>query len=205
MQPAAPVRRQYRLLSLALIGLALLGSTHPARGEAPKPPPETVPHVDLDRYLGTWFEIAHIPNRFQKHCRSDTTAQYRRMENERIEVINRCINKHGRVDEARGVARVVDPVSNAKLEVSFVSLFGWRLFWGDYWILDLASDYSYALVGSPDYRYGWILSRTPTLPTDIRAGIDARLRESGYDPAAFRATPQERRPTLMGQSSPLRP
>jgi apolipoprotein D and lipocalin family protein len=154
------------------------------------PPPETVPQVDLNRYLGTWYEIASIPNRFQKHCRANTMARYARLDDGRIEVINSCRDAKTDTDVSEGVARIVDRRSNAKLEVSFVSLFGWRLFWGDYWILDLAPDYAYTIVGTPDRRYGWILSRTPALDGDSRKRIDARLRAAGYDPAAFVDTPQ---------------
>ena len=154
------------------------------------PPPETVAFVDLDRYVGNWYEIASIPNFFQKHCRGNTMASYRAIEEQRIEVINSCLDKDGSVDTAQGIARIVDASSNAKLEVSFVSLFGWQLFWGDYWILDLAPDYSYVIVGTPNYRYGWILSRTPVLSAEIRKHLDERLRASGYDPAAFVDTPQ---------------
>jgi len=154
------------------------------------PPPETVAFVDLDRYVGNWYEIASIPNFFQKHCRGNTMASYRAIEEQRIEVINSCLDKDGSVDTAQGIARIVDRTSNARLEVSFVSLFGWQLFWGDYWILDLAPDYSYAIVGTPNFRYGWILSRTPALSADVRNGIDKRLRSSGYNPAVFVDTPQ---------------
>ena len=154
------------------------------------PPPETVAVVDLDRYVGNWYEIASIPNFFQKHCRGNTMASYRAIEEQRIEVINSCLDKDGSVDTAQGIARIVDRTSNARLEVSFVSLFGWQLFWGDYWILDLAPDYSYAIVGTPNFRYGWILSRTPALSADVRNGIDKRLRSSGYNPAVFVDTPQ---------------
>jgi apolipoprotein D and lipocalin family protein len=157
---------------------------------AKSPPPETVSFVDLERYLGTWYEIAVIPNRFQKHCYGNTMAEYQRADQERIKVINSCLESDGQVDLAEGVARIVDPATNAKLEVSFVSLFGWQLFWGDYWVLDLAPDYSYVIVGTPDYRYGWLLSRTPVVSKELRNNLDERLRSLGYDPAAFVDTPQ---------------
>ena len=153
-------------------------------------PPETVSFVDLDRYLGTWYEIAGIPNRFQRHCRGNTRAVYQRAAQQRIRVINSCLDGDGRIDQAEGVARIVDPESNAKLEVSFVSLFGWQLFWGDYWILDLATDYSHVIVGTPDYRYGWLLSRTPVISAEVRQSLTDRLRSLGYDPSAFVDTPQ---------------
>jgi apolipoprotein D and lipocalin family protein len=151
---------------------------------------ETVSFVDLERYLGAWYEIAVIPNRFQKHCYGNTMAIYQRADQQRIKVINSCLESDGQVDQAEGVARIVDPATNAKLEVSFVSLFGWQLFWGDYWVLDLAPDYSYVIVGTPDYRYGWLLSRTPVVSKELRNNLDERLRSLGYDPAAFVDTPQ---------------
>lgn len=178
-----------RLLAVLVAGIVTF--TVPAVVSAAKQaPPETVALVDLERYAGRWYEIASIPNRFQKHCRSNTVASYRPIEGQRIEVTNSCLDKEGSIDTAQGIARVVDSSSNAKLEVSFVSLFGWQLFWGDYWVLELADDYSYVIVGTPNYRYGWILSRTPGLSTEIREYLDGRLRASGYDPAAFVDTPQ---------------
>jgi len=182
-------RIRHRLLAGVFTGIAAI--TLPALVSAGKPsPPQTVPFVDLHRYAGLWYEIASIPNRFQRHCRGNTTASYRPIEAQRMEVINRCLDKDGSVDTAQGIARVVDTDSNARLEVSFVSLFGWQLFWGDYWVLELAPDYAYAIVGTPNFRYGWILSRTPTLPAEVRVDLDERLRTTGYDPAAFVDTPQ---------------
>jgi apolipoprotein D and lipocalin family protein len=187
-RPVIAVARSRRALAAAAILLALTATV--VFGADRLPPPDTVPRVDLNRYLGSWYEIAGIPNRFQKHCRTNTMARYARRDDGRIEVINRCRDAKGDTDVAQGVARIVDSRSNAKLEVSFVSLFGWQLFWGDYWILDLAPDYAYAIVGTPDRRYGWILSRTPALDADSRKRIDARLRAAGYDPGAFVDTPQ---------------
>jgi apolipoprotein D and lipocalin family protein len=178
-----------RLLALVFGGVAAITLT-PGISAENRAPPETVAYVDLDRYAGRWYEVASIPNRFQKHCRGNTVASYRPIEEQRIEVINSCLDKDGSVDTAKGIARIVDTSSNAKLEVSFVSLFGWQLFWGDYWVLELAPDYSYVIVGTPNYRYGWILSRTPGLSAEIRKHLDERLQASGYDPAAFVDTPQ---------------
>jgi apolipoprotein D and lipocalin family protein len=180
---------RHRLLAGVFTGIAAV--TVPVLASADtQPPPQTVDFVDLDRYAGNWYEIASIPNRFQKHCRGNTTASYRPLEQQRIEVINSCLGEDGAVDTAQGIARIVDTRSNAKLEVSFVSLFGWHLFWGDYWVLELAPDYSHAIVGTPNFRYGWILSRTPSLPAEVRSDLNERLRAAGYDPAAFVDTPQ---------------
>jgi apolipoprotein D and lipocalin family protein len=144
-----------------------------------------VQQVDLDRYLGRWYEIAKIPNRFQSQCISDTTATYTHNADGTIAVVNRCRTRGGEFVEARAIARVADARSNAKLEVSFFSLLGWRPVWGNYWVLALGPDYDYAVVGEPGRRYGWILARTPTLPDATRAHIDRQLRELGYQPELF--------------------
>ncbi len=154
-------------------------------------PPERVAHVDLARYVGLWHEIARIPNRFQKQCAWGVTAEYELRPDGRIDVINRCHKKDGSVDQAKGLARVVDTATNSRLKVSFFSIFGWRPVWGDYWIIDLADDYSYAVVCSPDRKYGWILARKDHLPADVLDGIFARLHEQGFERSAFQVTPQE--------------
>lgn len=140
------------------------------------PPLETVPKVELSRYLGTWYEVAKFPQWFQENC-TGTTATYERRDDGDVDVTNRCHlgALDGEIDVANGLARVVDESSNAKLEVSF-----FRPFWGDYWIIDLAPDYSYAVVGSPGRDYLWILSRTPTMAPDVYDGILARLRAQKY-------------------------
>jgi apolipoprotein D and lipocalin family protein len=125
-----------------------------------QPDPKTVDYVDLTKYTGLWYEIARIPNRFQKHCVKGTTAEYSLKENGEILVINSCTDNDNEVDVAEGVAKVVDKKSNARLEVSFVSFFGWRPFWGDYWIIGLDENYQWAVIGHPERKYGWILSRT---------------------------------------------
>ena len=129
-----------------------------------------------------------MPNRFQDHCVGQVSARYRRLEKGRIQVVNRCLEEDGGFDEARGVARVADKNTNAKLEVSFISLFGWRLFWGDYWILDLDEQYQYAVIGEPSRRYGWILARDTRLSAETRECIDRVLASAGYDPEAFDET-----------------
>jgi len=174
-------------LLLKLLPPLLLAACLSPDGKAP--PPQPVAHVDLQRYQGLWYEVASIPNRFQKQCAGNTTAEYRLREDGRVDVTNRCRTHAGSWDQAQGTARVIDGESNARLQVSFVQLFGWQLFWGDYWVLELAPDYSHVIVGTPDRRYGWILSRSPALPAATRQGIDRRLREQGYDPGDFLDTP----------------
>ncbi len=150
-----------------------------------KKPLKVVSSVDLKKYVGLWYEIAKIPNSFQDQCVKGTTAKYTLKEDGEIEVINSCIDEDGEVDNAKGVARIVDKVSNSKLEVSFVSFFGWRPFWGDYWIIGLDENYQWAVIGTPNRKYGWILSRTPQLDKATLDKIFSILTEQGYDPKDF--------------------
>jgi apolipoprotein D and lipocalin family protein len=169
-----------------LVAVTACAST--PRGGFPLPP-TPVAHVDLERYVGLWYEVAKIPNRFQKQCVRGTTARYAIREDGRIDVVNSCVTEDGTLDEAKGLAKVVDTTSNAELEVNFFRLLGLRLFWGDYWIIGLGDDYEYAIVGTPDRKYGWILSRTPEITPELRARIDGELRAQGYDPADFESSP----------------
>ena len=153
--------------------------------------PTTVDSVDLNKYVGLWYEIAKIPNSFQRNCDHNTTATYKLIEDEKIEVINRCIEKDGSVNEAKGIAKVVDTKTNSKLEVSFVRIFGISLFWGDYWIIGLDKDYRYAVVGTPTRKYGWILSRSPKLSDEDMGNIFTLLRRQGYNPKDFEMTEQK--------------
>lgn len=142
----------------------------------------TVPHVDLDRYLGKWFEVASIPQSFQRQCTGNTTAEYSKAESGRIRVVNSCETADGTRSVAEGRAKVVDQQSNAKLKVTFVRVVDWIFaFGGDYWIIDLAPDYSYALVGDPSAKYAWILSRTPTLSVELYERAEEKFRAEGYD------------------------
>ena len=144
---------------------------------------QTVPRVDLDRYLGEWHEIARYPNRFQKACASDVVATYSKRDDGRIRVVNRCKTSDGSVKEAEGVARVVDPATSAKLKVRFApaALSFLPFVWGDYWIIGLAADYKWAVVGSPDRDYLWILARSPQLDAASYDAALAAARAQGFD------------------------
>ena len=150
--------------------------------------PITVDHVDLKRYSGKWYEISKIPNRFQRVCAGNTTAQYSIRKDGRIDVVNRCRKTDGSLEEAKGIARVVDTTTNARLKVSFVHFLGRWWFWGDYWVVGLGRDYDYAIIGAPHRRYGWILSRDPDMDSDKYSKITAELKNLGYDPEDFERT-----------------
>ena len=156
-------------------------STRTAGGQ----PMQTVDKVDLDRYAGLWHEIAKIPNSFQKKCVGGTTAEYTLLENGTVQVINRCREADGNEKSAKGVARVVDAESNARLQVSFVRFFGVNWFWGDYWIIGLSEEYQWAVIGHPDRKYGWILARTPEMELSDLERCYQILQEQGYDPNDF--------------------
>jgi len=162
-------------LGLAFLSALLLGTCGGNGGSAPV---RTVDRVELDRYLGTWYEIARYPNSFQEGCQA-TTATYSLRDDGDIEVLNAC--REGGLDgprqTAEGKAWIVDTRTNAKLKV--------RFFWpfsGDYWIIDLGAEYEYAVVGDPDRDYLWILARQPRLDEEVVAGILERVKAQGYDP-----------------------
>ena len=172
---------------IALTALAALAAcASPPVNRQSAEPLAVVPAVDLDRYLGRWYEIARLENGFEKNCEG-VTADYSRRDDDLIRVVNTCRvgAPDGKARVADGKARVVDPASNARLEVSF---FG--PFWGDYWILDLTEDYSRSIVGEPSGRYLWILARTPVISEDSRADALARLEAMGYDVSRLYFTKQ---------------
>jgi apolipoprotein D and lipocalin family protein len=142
----------------------------------------TVDRVDLGRYVGDWYEIARFPNRFQRKCAGDVRAAYARRSDERIEVVNRCAAADGSIVEAHGIARIVDPRTSAKLKVRFApaALSFLPFVWGDYWIIALADDYSWAVVGSPDRNYLWILARAPEPGEAAFAAAVAAARANGF-------------------------
>lgn len=168
---------------MILVGATLLA------GAAEKPL-QVVETLDVERYMGTWYAIASIPTSFERQCVQGTTAQYTLLENGKVEVVNTCYNAEGNPDVARGRAWIPDPKEPSKLKVSFVNILWFWLFAAPYWVIDLAPDYSYAVVGHPTRQYGWILSRTPTLPDDVFSGIVARLEEQGYRFEDFRTIDQ---------------
>lgn len=152
----------------------------------------TVKQVDLNKYTGLWYEIAKIPNSFQDQCVYGTTAEYKIDEDGDIVVINRCHDDDGEIDVAEGLAKVDDKKTNAKLEVSFVSFLGIRPFWGDYWIIGLDETYQWAVVGTPSRKYGWVLSRTPSLPDSTMENIFDILKSQHYNPNDFEMSAQKK-------------
>jgi len=162
----------------ALLILALLATT----GCSYKPL-ETAQNVDLQKYAGTWYEIAHLPTSFQKGCRC-TKAEYTPAGTDRINVTNSCVKEKGNWDIANGHAKVTDPSTNAKLKVKF------GIGGGKYWILDVPEDYPYAIVGHPNRNYLWILSREKTMDESLFNQLVAKAKDGGFPTAKLIRTNQ---------------
>lgn len=155
-------------------------------------PVKTVAAVNLDRYAGEWHEIARFPTWFQKKCAGDVRATYARRSDGRIDVVNRCRQQDGSTSEAQGVARIEDARTNAKLKVRFApAALSWLPFvWGDYWIIGLADDYSWAVVGSPNREYLWILARSPELDEKQYTTATRIAADNGFDISRLARTPR---------------
>jgi apolipoprotein D and lipocalin family protein len=149
---------------------------------------QTVTKIDLSRYVGRWYEIARYPNRFQKKCTGDTSATYSLLPEGDVQVVNACKKQDGSLDEAKGKAKIVDKQSNAKLKVSFF----WP-FYGAYWIIGLDPEYRWAVVGHPDRKYLWILSRSPQMKDSDYDEALRVIRAKGYDESRLLKTPQSAR------------
>lgn len=163
------------ILMLILILVFLAGCNLFTKAMKEKPL-QTVGQVDLNRYLGKWYEIARYAHRFQKGCAS-SMATYSFRDDGKISVLNECREEStGKLRQAEGKAWVVDKVSNAKLKVSFFWPFS-----GDYWIIDLGKNYEYAVIGHPGRKYLWILSRTEKMEQELYENIISRLDAQGYD------------------------
>ncbi|MBJ6979917.1 lipocalin family protein [Luteimonas sp. MC1895] len=185
-------RRTSLLAVLALLAAPGVALTQPEdtsdrQGQAV----EAVPAVDLERYAGTWYEQAHLPLFFQRNCVANTTASYSLRDDGRIDVVNQCDTDTGERIEARAIARKVEG-STSKLEVRFAPAFLSFLpaVWGDYWIIDLDPDYRWAVVGSPDRKYLWFLTRDKTIAPEALDALVAKAHAKGYDTSRLIRTEQ---------------
>lgn len=160
--------------------LVLLACLVPAARAAQ--PLASVPQLDISRYAGHWYEIAHLPNSFQAKCTGDITATYTLREDAHIGVRNACRTTSGDARAAEGLARPVEGYPG-RLEVRFVpDWLSWMPFvWADYWVIDLDPGYTWAVVGEPDREYLWILSREPSMDHALFKQIKARAVAMGYD------------------------
>lgn len=144
----------------------------------------SVPAVDLQRYAGTWHEVARFPNRFQSRCVRETVADYALLPNGELRVVNSCRGADGELIRAEGRAKLADrdgPASRLKVRFAPRILSILPMVWADYWILDLTDDYGAALVGTPNREYLWVLSRTPRLDEATYQRLVATASAQGFD------------------------
>jgi apolipoprotein D and lipocalin family protein len=153
---------------------------------------KSIPEFDVSRYMGTWYEIAKLPNWFQRKCVQGTQARYRILGPAQIEVNNKCTTASGEETQAIGLARPNGSGRPAQLEVRFAPEWAaWLpMVWGAYWVLDLDADYQLAAVGHPSKSYLWILSRTPQVSAERYDVVLQRLNVMGFDITKLEKTRQ---------------
>lgn len=181
----------FELVLRAVFGLTAVSVALCAAADAP--PVRAVTALDLERYAGRWFEIARYPNRFQGRCVRDVSAEYTLRSDGRIGVVNSCRQADGSMSRAEGIARLArpgGPASQLKVRFAPAYLSFLSAVWGDYWVIGLPSDYSYAVVGAPSREYLWILSRTPTLAPELYEQAIAAAVANGFDPSRLVKTAQ---------------
>jgi apolipoprotein D and lipocalin family protein len=197
------------LLLVAAITLATVTRPALAQRNATQPSPGSVTpvdSVDLDRYAGRWYEVARFPNSFQSDCAGETVAEYERLSNGQIRVVNSCRQADGTMKRAEGRAKLADrdgPTSKLKVRFAPAFLSFLPMVWGKYWVLDLTDDYSAALVGEPGRKYLWVLSRTPIMPdSTYRRMVDTAERQ-GFDVRRLQRSPAPR-DSVPSEPSPSR-
>ncbi|MGZ8292938.1 MAG: lipocalin family protein [Telluria sp.] len=178
-----------------MLSLAIAAHAAPAQAQtsAPAGPLATIASLDVPRYMGTWYEIAKFPNRFQRKCVSNTRATYAALPDGKVEVANRCREADGADRVATGVARQVGGPTSPKLKVRFAPaiLSFIPMVWGDYWVVDLDQNYQLAAVSEQKREYLWILSRTPTVDKATYDALLARLAAQGLDVGKLEPTPHK--------------
>ena len=164
-----------------------------AVAQTDKSPLQPIASLDVPRYMGTWYEIAKYPNRFQNKCARNTRADYQPKPDGTVQVLNRCVTSDGKTTEALGAARQVGPADSPKLQVRFAP--AWLSFlpmvWGNYWVIDLDPQYQLVAVSEPEREYLWVLSRTPKVEPAAYQDLLARLAQSGFDMTRLELSPQE--------------
>jgi apolipoprotein D and lipocalin family protein len=180
---AAVVRTLAVLVQAAAVGAAV--------AQLALDPLRTVERLDVPRYMGTWYEIAKFPNRFQAQCASDTRAEYMAQPDGTVRVVNRCRTENGETTEAVGLGRQVGGPDSPKLQVRFAPawLSWWPGVWGDYWIIDLEPDYQLVAVSEPRRAYLWILARSQRIDAARQAAMVKRLAEQGFDVSRLQPAP----------------
>ena len=177
------LKHMWLAVSLALASLHTLhASAQTAAAPAALPPVATIAALDVPRYMGTWYEIAKFPNRFQVKCIANTRAQYLAQTDGSVQVLNSCTTADGTID-ALGLAKQVGAANSPKLQVRFAPAWlSWLpQVWGDYWVIDLDADYQLAAVSDAKREYLWVLSRTPQVNTKAYDALIDRLKAQHFD------------------------
>ncbi len=173
---------------IALLAVVSAGNNSRASDDSPV---RVVDKVDIEKYMGLWYTISSIPQIFTRGCAGGTSAQYALRKDGDVDVYNSCFKEDGTVYDVKGKAWAAGPETNAKLKVSFVPYIKSDLLAGDYWIIGLGDNYEYAIVGHPQRKSGWILSRTRELPAVVMKEIKDTLIEEGYDYSRFKKVDQK--------------
>ena len=176
------------IIFAAIIAVAVSFTIEDPFKKSDLPPPQTVPYVNLTKYCGLWYQQAEIPFFFEHGC-TDSTATYSANSDGSVKVNNTCI-RNGKTVSAIGQAVPQDP-TNSKLKVSFSVTFD---IGAPYWIVRLASDYSYSVISDPNYRYLWILYREPTMPEGLYNSIISSLAQDGFPVSKIQQTPYTGQP-----------
>jgi apolipoprotein D and lipocalin family protein len=161
-----------------------IGLSHAAPAALQTAPLQPIAQLDLPRYMGTWYELARYPNRFQRGCEGGTSATYALQSDATVRVTNRCRAAQGGIQEAVGQARRTGRGESATLQVRFAPAWlSWLPFvWGTYWVVDLDAGYQLAVVSEPSREYLWVLSRTPQISPVAWEAVTQRLTQLGFEP-----------------------
>lgn len=175
------------MVKIALVCVIMWLNINLLYGAEKMPELKTVDYVDIQRYMGTWYEIAKFPQWFEKGL-VGVTANYTLLPNGKVRVINSGYKNdfNGKLKIAKGRAWIVDKVTNAKLKVSFFWPFA-----GNYWIIELGKDYEYAVVGYQSRKYLWILSRKPQMEESLYNELLKHIKEKGFNLLKIEKTPQK--------------
>jgi apolipoprotein D and lipocalin family protein len=179
--------------NMQLVSLKVAAQT--AAAPAALPPVATIAALNVPRYMGTWYEVAKFPNRFQAKCTANTRAQYLAQTDGSVQVLNSCTTADGTMD-ALGLAKQVGAASSPKLQVRFAPAWlSWLpQVWGDYWVIDLDTDYQLAAVSDAKREYLWVLSRTPQVNAKAYAALLDRLKAQHFDVQKLERTAQAATP-----------
>ncbi len=175
-----------------VLGFASLCSTAQTPATQALPAVATIASLDVPRYMGTWYEVAKFPNRFQAKCVANTRARYLANTDATVQVINSCEMADGSIIDALGLAKQIGSASSPKLQVRFAPAWlSWLpMVWGDYWVIDLDADYQLAAVSDAKREFLWVLSRTPQVNHNAYDALLERLKAQHFDVQKLERTPQ---------------